>query len=222
MSSDSPVAMADALGVSGPPSSPPRPMADKKQLRARLRAVRDQMTADVRATKSAAACANAAAEFAAHTCIAVYHAFRSELCPDALIQGLRASGATVLYPRVLAHNRVLAFCAVRDASDLARGALGILEPRLALPTISLSQIDAFLIPGLGFDPHGQRLGWGQGHYDHTLAQCPNAKRVGICFQEQIVDSVPCEPTDVPMHVVVTDAKRYQRARTSDASQREPS
>ncbi len=197
-------------------------MANKKQLRARLRTLRDQISTDVRATKSAAACANAAVEFSPNTCIAVYHAFRSELCPDALIQGLRASGATVLYPRVAAHDRVLSFCAVRDEADLAPGTLGILEPRFALPTVSLSQIDAFLIPGLGFDLHGQRLGWGQGHYDHTLAQCPNAKRVGICFQEQIVDSVPCEATDVPMHVVVTDAQRYQGARTSNASQREPS
>ncbi len=195
-------------------------MTNKKQLRTYLRAVRDQIPQTLRASKSALACTKAQAHLSQHKTIAVYHAIRSELSLTPLVRSLRAFGATIVYPRVLAHSRVLDFCVIQDDSDLFPGALGILEPKPALAPVPLSQIDALLIPALGFDPHGQRLGWGQGHYDHTLAQCPNATRVGICFQEQIVDSIPSEPTDVPMDIVVTDANRYAHARS--ASQREPS
>tara|TARA_R110002073_G_scaffold336583_1_gene536331 strand:+ start:19447 stop:20040 length:594 start_codon:yes stop_codon:yes gene_type:complete len=197
-------------------------MTSKKQMRATLLAVRDQMPLPVRAKKSASACANAVTDLSQHKTVAVYHAIRSELHPDALVASLRASGATMLYPRVLAHSRVLELCVVRSDSDLTPGTLGILEPKAELPPYPLCDIDALLVPALGFDATGQRLGWGQGHYDHTLAQCPNATRVGICFQEQIVDSVPSEATDVPMHIVITDAKRYEGARNTSAAQREPS
>lgn len=185
------------------------PMANKQNLRAQLKAIRDALPPDVRDRKSEAACTRALADLGEARRIAVYHSIRSELCPLALVSALRDNGASIVYPRVLTSSRVLEFCEVTSASDLAPGALGILEPLPHLESLPLSSIDAFLIPALGFDPHGQRLGWGQGHYDHTLAQCPNALRVGICFQEQIVASLPCEPTDAPMDIVITDTKRHQ-------------
>ena len=196
-------------------------MADKDTLRSQLKSIRDGLTTESRAAKSAAACRSALPELSQSRSVAVYSAIRSELCPRALVRALRAQGITVAFPRVSPSQRVLEFFAIDSESQLAPGALGILEPRPHLEPIPLSDIDALLVPALGFDIHGHRLGWGQGHYDHTLALCPRALRVGICFQEQIVASLPTESTDAPMDIVITDSERYQGAvRTQRAPARE--
>ncbi|MCP4445167.1 MAG: 5-formyltetrahydrofolate cyclo-ligase [Myxococcales bacterium] len=194
-------------------SAPPKdsPMADKDTLRSHLKAVRASISEDERAAKSKAASDLALAELSETRCVAVYSAFRSELDPSPLVASLRAQGVAIAFPRVCRPSRVLEFCTIEDDGELAPGALGLLEPIPSLPPLAFHSIDAFVIPALGFDPRGQRLGWGQGHYDHTLAQCPLALRVGICFQEQILASLPCEPTDAQIDIVITDLKRYQGA-----------
>jgi 5-formyltetrahydrofolate cyclo-ligase len=61
-------------------------------------------------------------------------------------------------------------------------------------------------PGLAFDRHGRRLGYGGGHYDRYLARLgPRAVRVGIAFSIQVIEDVPAAPEDERVHVVVTDA-----------------
>jgi len=184
-------------------------MADKSQLRVQLKGTRDALSPQYRSAQSQAACQRALNELASNNCVAVYDAIASELSVSTLVTALRNRGTTVVYPRVQASTRVLDFCVVSTLSDLAPGTLGILEPVPHLASVSLPSIDAFIVPALAFDPSGQRLGWGRGHYDYTLAQCPLATRVGICFQQQIVDSLPCEPTDERMDIVVTDTSRYQ-------------
>ena len=197
------------LADAHPADANQRPMASKQELREQLKAARNAIPAQLRETRSAQACALALPELAAMQCVAVYSAITSELCVRSLVRGLRQRGIAVAFPRVQSTTRLLEFCRIDDAGDLGSGTLGILEPGPDRPVLALQSIDAFLVPALGFDPQGQRLGWGKGHYDHTLAQCPHATRVGICFQEQIVASLPCEPTDEGMDIVITDAKRYQ-------------
>lgn len=196
-------------------------MADKDNARSELRRIRDALSAEARAVKSQAACQGVLAELKGATCVAIYSAIRSELNPNVLAAALRQRNVAVAYPRVLPSRKVLEFCLVDTPNQLRRGTKGILEPREDLAAISLADIDCFVIPALGFDEHCNRLGWGQGHYDHTLALCPRATRVGICFQEQIVASLPVETTDEQMDLVVTDSKRYQGApRTASAPARE--
>ena len=76
-------------------------------------------------------------------------------------------------------------------------------------TIALSDIAAFAIPGLAFDRAGGRVGWGRGYYDATLAAAPQALRIGLAFECQIVESVPHDPHDVRLHYVVTEAAVYR-------------
>jgi 5-formyltetrahydrofolate cyclo-ligase len=85
------------------------------------------------------------------------------------------------------------------------GAFGILEPDpQKSQRISVSQIDGFLVPGLGFDKNGARLGRGKGFYDRTLQRSPGEK-VGLAFSEQVIKSdLPCDPWDVFMDALVTD------------------
>ena len=68
---------------------------------------------------------------------------------------------------------------------------------------------AFVVPGLAFDRAGGRIGWGRGHYDATLAAAPNARRIGLAFECQLVAEVPHAPHDVRLHFVVTELDTYR-------------
>ncbi len=102
----------------------------------------------------------------------------------------------------------LAWCALTDWNSLRPGRFGILEPagegEAALPP----QVEVVLVPGLAFDARGGRLGWGRGYYDRALAQAPGARRVGVCLEAGLVESVPMQAHDLPMHVVVTPNATY--------------
>jgi 5-formyltetrahydrofolate cyclo-ligase len=79
---------------------------------------------------------------------------------------------------------------------------GILEPKAKHPLPS-DCIDVVLVPGVGFDPTGGRLGRGGGFYDRFLANTRPPIVIGVCFEEQIVEAVPREPHDQCMSAVVT-------------------
>lgn len=86
--------------------------------------------------------------------------------------------------------------------NLRPGAFGILEPAAGSTEIAIAEIDAFICPGLAFDPRGGRLGRGRGFYDRMLSNArPDATKVGICFPCQIVPNTFPEPHDFPMDVV---------------------
>lgn len=107
-----------------------------------------------------------------------------------------------LFPRVEGNNLILHH--VTDhIEDLEAASFGILEPKTHLPTILLHQVDAFLCPGLAFDPQGGRLGRGRGFYDRLLENArPDAYKIGICHQEQIVPNTYPESHDVMMDAVI--------------------
>jgi 5-formyltetrahydrofolate cyclo-ligase len=65
-------------------------------------------------------------------------------------------------------------------------------------------IDVVVVPGLAFDPAGNRVGYGGGHYDRYLRRLArSALRVGICFPRQLVPEVPHGEGDEPVDLVVT-------------------
>lgn len=91
---------------------------------------------------------------------------------------------------------------VRSADELVRGAFGVLEPPDGALEVASGAIDLILVPGLAFDIRGGRLGRGKGFYDRFLAGVRGLK-VGVCFADQVVESVPREPHDIAMDVLAT-------------------
>lgn len=79
--------------------------------------------------------------------------------------------------------------------------------RVVLPEDGIDEsASVVIVPGLAFTARGERLGQGAGFFDKLLRGLPHAFRVGLAFEEQIVDSLPLEAHDVHMHVVVTDER----------------
>lgn len=88
-----------------------------------------------------------------------------------------------------------------DATETAPG--GFEQP---LSSSSIAEPDLILLPLLGFDRNGNRLGQGAGHYDRALEALPAALRIGIGWSVQEVDHVPADPWDVPLDAILTEAE----------------
>lgn len=86
-----------------------------------------------------------------------------------------------------------------------RGLYGIPEPpRRLRHKGKLSELDLVIVPGLGFDKRGYRIGRGAGYFDRLLAKSKKAFKIGLAYREQIVGKVPVLPHDIRMHRVLTD------------------
>lgn len=106
-------------------------------------------------------------------------------------------GKTLAFPRTGPDGGMQFFC----SQEFRIGPLKAHEPigdDLAPPP------DLILVPGLAFDRCGYRMGRGGGFYDRWLEQHPGAKKIGLCFQCQLVERVPRELHDMQMDGVVTE------------------
>lgn len=63
-------------------------------------------------------------------------------------------------------------------------------------------LEAILVPGVGFTLKGDRLGRGAGHYDRLLARAAPCQRIGVCWQEQLLEEIPLDPWDQPVSLVI--------------------
>jgi len=92
---------------------------------------------------------------------------------------------------------------VRDLDlDLEVGHFGIREPRLGCEALEWNQLDLVLVPGLGFDRMGGRIGRGKGFFDRLLTLVRGVK-CGVAFEEQVCELIPVEAHDVRMDSLVT-------------------
>lgn len=81
-------------------------------------------------------------------------------------------------------------------------AFNIGEP-MGKPFTDIQSIDLILVPGVAFDKQNNRLGRGKAYYDKLLKSV-NASKIGICFDFQMVDSVPVDEHDIKMNRVISD------------------
>lgn len=175
---------------------------------------RDALTADERAAASDVIATRIDALLAAvpaGSVVALYAGKGSEVATDRIDASARARGLRVAYPRIVDGERRMAFCEV-TIETLVPGHFGLREPAADARAIELESIAAFVVPGVAFDRRGGRVGWGRGYYDATLAAAaPGALRVGVAFEIQMMDQVPSDPHDAPLHHVVTETATYRGA-----------
>ena len=102
-------------------------------------------------------------------------------------------------------------------STMAENAYGIPEP-CGTPEIPLFDIDLVLMPLVGWDQFGARLGMGAGYYDralHPFANLDSPLRVGVAYQLQRVPRLPAEPWDIHLHGVISDSGWFECPKPSE-------
>jgi len=92
--------------------------------------------------------------------------------------------------------------AVRFTSEkkMTKGLLGIMEP--ISKEIYNGNIDLAIVPGIAFDSNKNRLGRGKGFYDKFLTN-KNLLKIGICFDFQLLDTIPYSENDIKMDKIIT-------------------
>lgn len=129
--------------------------------------------------------------------VGLYMPIRGEvdLCP--LIAEAMAEGRTVLLPRCRPQEMgVMDFVRVESTERLVPGAYNILEPDADCPVLDAPP-DLLLVPCVGMDRSGLRLGYGGGYYDRHLARpdWQGVARLGVLFSFQLVEHLPHDNWD---------------------------
>lgn len=139
--------------------------------------------------------------------VASYLAHRGEISPEAGVLQLLEAGWSVVLP-VCGSDGHMEFCPWKPGTELVTNRYGIGEP----PTdpVALGVIDAVIVPGVGFDREGNRIGHGVGFYDRFFNRCAqqlhHPYRLGLGYDFQIVDLPAPEPWDIPVQSVVSPSE----------------
>lgn len=190
-------------GAQPPPASP---LEVKKQLRKVLRLTLPLVFAEKGVKASQSACES----FLAHKTyqdaksILLYVPLQGELDVRTILDRAQLEGKQVALPRFMPEQSRYAAFFIGD-KPLQPGPYGVLEPDASLP-ISVNRLDLIVVPGLGFDARGRRLGRGKGFYDRLLAEAGGIVKCGICFDEQLLPEIPAEPHDVAVDFIATPSR----------------
>ncbi len=134
-----------------------------------------------------------------------YHFFigsthKREVITKPLIDVLLKAGRNVFVPKVNEYN-VLSTHKIHTLLDLKIGAFGIEEP-ITFST-NTTNFDCIIVPMLGADLKGNRVGYGRGFYDRFLEKTSGVK-IGIVYDACLVDELESEAHDIPLDLIITE------------------
>jgi len=135
-----------------------------------------------------------------------YVSFGTEVETVGMIEESLQMGKKVVVPKVDKERRRLKLYEIRDIHELSPGYQGILEPSLPYGRLrDIGDIDLVIIPGVGFDCSGNRLGYGGGYFDILLSETKEKPPcIALAYREQIAGSLPSEFHDIKVDTVITD------------------
>ena len=172
---------------------------DKKELRAHIKTLKKQHSKEQLLEQSEQILAKLEQhpDFAKAEIVMLYSALPDEVQTQAFLEKWHLKKKIIL-PTVVGDDII----PVEYGKDtaFAVGDFNILEPQNEPYT---GGFDLIIVPGVAFDRKGNRLGRGRGYYDRFLCHHLDVKRIGICFDFQLVDEVPAEPFDIRMDEVLS-------------------
>lgn len=134
--------------------------------------------------------------------ILIYHSLPDELQTLDFLQKWHTRKRFFL-PRVAGVNLELL---PYSPDSLQPGAFGIEEPAAGQP-VDPSTMELIIVPAVAYDRQGNRLGRGKGFYDRLLAET-RATTIGVAYDFQLLDALPTDPHDTPVHIVITESHRF--------------
>lgn len=128
-----------------------------------------------------------------------YLPYNQEVRTVPMLERALRDGKKVAVPKV--YGDTMRFIYLEDMSCVETGYAGIPEP-VADEPVAEDQTALVLMPGLAFTKDGDRMGYGGGFYDRFLAEEPNHPTVALCYEFQILESLPTEEYDIPVDCVL--------------------
>ena len=188
------------------------PDSIKPQIRAEIRAKRDALS-----DKARAAGARRIIERLLHhpdvhraKTVLLYASYGSEVHTDDLAKELIKRGKAVAFPKLTSVAGLMTLWRIKNLDALIPHKHGIRAPDVTRSQpIEPITVDCVIYPGIAFTKGLSRLGQGGGYYDRLSAKiADNCARIGVCFETQLVDSLPQETHDAKVHWVVTEVTVY--------------
>lgn len=134
--------------------------------------------------------------------ILLYHNLAEEVSTTNLIEHFLKEKYLIL-PRV--EEKKLVLHHIDGFRPLKKGGLGVYEPHLENTVVEPSTVELAIIPGVAFDKNKHRIGFGKGFYDRLLKNL-NCPVVALAYQCQIVEVIPNEEHDEPVHIIITESQ----------------
>jgi 5-formyltetrahydrofolate cyclo-ligase len=187
----------------------------KRDIRREALARRDALPAAERAAAAAAVAARPLpVPVRPSAIVSGFSPLKSEINPVPLMRAFAAAGAQLALPVVAGKGRPLTMRAWSFGEPLGSGVWGIREPTPEAPEVFP---DILIVPLLGFDRTGQRIGYGAGYYDMTIGRLRTMKTitaVGIAYAAQEIARVPFTPRDAVLDLVLTERETidFRKAR----------
>lgn len=178
----------------------------KGELRTRFKALRREMDPQVKAEKDAAILKRLLElpEYKAATLVLTYVSTAIEVDTLELIRRALAEGKRVAVPYCIPGKIDMLFCEIFSLDDLTPGSFGVLEPDPEKQPVLREFSDSIcVLPGLGFDLEGYRLGYGKGYYDRFLSKYPGTN-LGVCYNVCLKPLLPHGRYDRMVDVLVTE------------------
>ena len=196
----------------------------KKALRSEFKTIRRSFAPEDQAARDAQILKKLTAlkEYKAASLILTYVSTAIEVDTRHLIEQALAEGKKVAVPWCVPGMVDMKFFLIQSLSDLEPGSFGVLEPvPEKQPELSVSVTDFELahsfcvLPGLGFDLAGYRLGYGKGYYDRFLSRYPGIT-AGVCYTSCLKTQLPHGRYDRMIDILVTEkfVKRFSAPNTS--------
>ncbi len=143
-------------------------------------------------------------EYAAASTVLTYVSTSIEVDTHALIRQALADGKRVAVPRCTPGRIDMKFYLIEDLAQLEPGAFGVLEPDPErCRELRHYQNSICILPGLGYDLQGYRLGYGKGYYDRFLSRY-HGKNIGVCYNICLKSLLPHGRYDKMVDILVTE------------------
>jgi 5-formyltetrahydrofolate cyclo-ligase len=176
----------------------------KESVRKILRQRKEAMIPEDRLRKSHRICRHIMEIIRSGETVMVFTSKEKEVNTKPLIMALFNRGNKVVVPIIVKEDCSLRLSYLRDFSALVPSTFGVPEPIGSEIPAAAQDIDTIILPMLGFDRKGGRIGYGAGYYDRFLSKNPDLRKIGIAFACQEVDSLPVDENDIFMDAVITE------------------
>ena len=176
----------------------------KSSIRAILRQRKDAIEPQDRLEKSRAICRVLMTLVRDRETVMIYTSKEKEVSTVPLIAALLKHGNPVVVPIIVREDISLRLSYLHDFSVLVPSTFGVPEPIGSEIPAKGEDVDTIILPMLGFDRTGGRIGYGAGYYDRFLEKYPAMRKIGIAFAFQEIGRLPLDETDVRMDYIVTE------------------
>ena len=180
---------------------------DKTLLRKKMKILRENIPQNLRLDKSRILLSKSIESIAYKECkkILCFVNMGSEPNTIELLKTALSDGKIVACPYALPNSRIMHFIQIDSLDGMVKSPFGAYEPIFdERKTITPDNSTLIIVPALAFDKEGYRIGYGGGYYDTYFENNPHGYKIGIAFDEMILNHVPRETHDKPIDMLITD------------------